>query len=127
MKGLLERQIANIAETLARASRRRDAEMQVFAALHAKGTFAVQAPPPVAPVKGSLSSEMEGMGGDLGVRGGVGGLGEGANVKEDMGRELGHSVAVDEPGKGPDMKDSGFEESDMDLSQGKKLGIDGLG
>jgi septal ring factor EnvC (AmiA/AmiB activator) len=97
VKGLLGRQLASITDTLARASMRRDAELQKKAASELQGAPAVQAPfPPSTSDPSSVDTD-------------------------GTASESGGSAVVDVSGKGPDMRDFGSEEADMESSKGKKL------
>jgi len=66
MKGLLGRQLASITDTLARASQRRDAELQQKANLKSPPAPAVQLPAAPSPTNPSLTSDTEGTGSDSG-------------------------------------------------------------
>jgi hypothetical protein len=59
MTGMLGQQLANISDTLARASRRRDAEVQRRAASKSSAAPAVQAPAALSPTKPSRTSNTE--------------------------------------------------------------------
>jgi hypothetical protein len=59
VSGLLGRQLASISDTLVRASRRRDAEVQRRAASRSSAAPAVQAPVAPSPTKPSLTSNTE--------------------------------------------------------------------
>jgi hypothetical protein len=59
MTGMLGQQLANISDTLARASRRRDAEVQRRTASKSSAAPAVQAPAAPSPTKPSLTSNTE--------------------------------------------------------------------
>lgn len=99
MKCLQGRQLASITDTLARASMRRDAELQKKTASKLQVAPAVQAPLPPSSSNSSFA-DTDGTASE-----------SGDSVK----------VVVDESGKGPDMRDFGFEEADMELSKGRKL------